>query len=66
MYDQGDSSSVHHVDKEWRYVDLGLSTRFSGPTLDVRFQLKSDDEDNVRIFRSLGSLTDHIAQHRTK
>ena len=30
------------------------------------FQLRSDDEDNVRIFRSLSSLTDHIAQHRTK
>ncbi|MDQ6629414.1 MAG: phosphopantetheine-binding protein [Pseudomonadota bacterium] len=28
------------------------------------FQLKSDDEDNVRIFKSLASLTDHIASHR--
>jgi acyl carrier protein len=28
------------------------------------FQLKSDDADNVRIFRSLSSLTDHIAAHR--
>lgn len=28
------------------------------------FQLKSDDDDNVRIFRSLASLADHIAAHR--
>ena len=29
------------------------------------FQLRSDDEDNIRIFTSLASLTDHIATHRT-
>jgi acyl carrier protein len=29
------------------------------------FQLKSDDEDNVRIFRSMASLADHIASQRT-
>lgn len=28
------------------------------------FQLRSDDEDNVRIFTSLASLTDHIVAHR--
>lgn len=28
------------------------------------FQLKSDDADNVRIFRSLASLSDHIAANR--
>ena len=28
------------------------------------FQLRSDDEDNIRIFTSLASLTDHIAAHR--
>ena len=28
------------------------------------FQLRSDDEDNVRIFTSLASLADHIAAHR--
>ena len=28
------------------------------------FQLRSDDEDNIRIFTSLVSLTDHIAAHR--
>ena len=29
------------------------------------FQLRSDDEDNVRIFSSLASLVEHIASHRT-
>ncbi|MFO1276788.1 phosphopantetheine-binding protein [Sphaerotilus uruguayifluvii] len=29
------------------------------------FQLRSDDENNVRIFASLASLADHIAAHRT-
>jgi acyl carrier protein len=28
------------------------------------FQLRSDDEDNVRIFRSLASLADHIGANR--
>ena len=28
------------------------------------FQLRSDDEDNVRIFTSLASLTEHITTHR--
>ena len=28
------------------------------------FQLRSDDEDNVRIFKSLASLADHIAAQR--
>ena len=29
------------------------------------FQLKSDDNDNVRIFSSLRALSEHIEQHRT-
>lgn len=29
------------------------------------FQLRSDDEGNVRIFTSLASLAGHIASHRT-
>ena len=28
------------------------------------FQLKSDDADNVRIFKSLASLAEHIAANR--
>ncbi len=30
------------------------------------FQLRADDEDNVRIFTSLRSLANHIAAHRTQ
>ena len=40
-------------------VALEVSKRYG-------FQLRADNEDNVRIFRSLASLTDHIAQHRTR
>jgi acyl carrier protein len=29
------------------------------------FQLRSDDEDNTRIFASLASLAEHIGTHRT-
>jgi acyl carrier protein len=39
-------------------VALEVSKRFG-------FQLRADNEDNVRIFRSLRSLTDHIAKQRT-
>jgi acyl carrier protein len=28
------------------------------------FQLRSDDQNNVRIFTSLATLTEHIAAHR--
>lgn len=30
------------------------------------FQLRSDNEDNIRIFSSLRALTAHIAAHRSK
>jgi acyl carrier protein len=40
-------------------VALEVSKRYG-------FQLRADNEDNARIFRSLASLTDHIAQHRTR
>jgi acyl carrier protein len=30
------------------------------------FQLRSDDENNHRIFQSLRSLAEHVAAHRTK
>jgi acyl carrier protein len=28
------------------------------------FQLRSDDDENVRIFKSLASLAEHVATHR--
>ena len=40
-------------------VALEVSQRYG-------FQLRSDDEDNQKIFRNLRSLAAHIAQHRTK
>ena len=30
------------------------------------FQLRANDDDNVRIFSSLESLAAHVAKHRTK
>lgn len=30
------------------------------------FQLRSDDENNLRIFSSLRSLTEHVAKNRVK
>jgi acyl carrier protein len=40
-------------------VALVVSKRFG-------FQLRADNEDNVRIFTSLRSLTEHIITQRTK
>jgi acyl carrier protein len=40
-------------------VALAVSKRFG-------FQLRTDNADNVRIFNSLSSLTEHIAAARTK
>lgn len=40
-------------------VALAVSKRFG-------FQLRSDSEDNVRIFSSLRNLSQHIAEHRTQ
>lgn len=40
-------------------VALEISQRYG-------FQLRSDDENNQQIFRSLRSLAAHVAAHRTK
>jgi len=40
-------------------VALEVSRRYG-------FQLRSDDENNERIFQSLRSLAAHVAQHRTQ
>ena len=40
-------------------VALEISQRYG-------FQLRSDDENNQQIFRSLRSLAAHIARHRTQ
>jgi uncharacterized protein (TIGR03382 family) len=38
----GDSSSYHHIDREWRFHDVPLSSRFNGNKLTVGWDLKSD------------------------
>ena len=40
-------------------VALEISQRYG-------FQLRSDDENNQKIFQHLRSLAAHVAQHRTK
>jgi acyl carrier protein len=40
-------------------IALEISKRYG-------FQLRSDDEENRRIFASLRSLAEHIQQHRVK
>ena len=40
-------------------VALEISQRYG-------FQLRSDDENNQRIFQNLRSLAEHVAQHRAK
>lgn len=40
-------------------VALAVSKRYG-------FQLRADNEDNVKIFRSLRSLTGYVAANRTK
>jgi hypothetical protein len=41
--DNGDSSAIHHVDKEWRFHDVPLSGYFSGHTVTVGWELTSDE-----------------------
>ena len=41
--DMGDSSSTHHVDKEWRFHDVPLTSHFSGHTVTVGFEITSDE-----------------------
>jgi len=43
----GDSSSTHHIDKEWRFHDVSLTPFFFGHTLNVEFSLSSDEGLNL-------------------
>jgi len=38
----GDSSSTHHLDREWRFHDVSLTPFFFGHTLNIQFGLASD------------------------
>lgn len=39
----GDSSSIHHIDREWRFHDVPLSGKAPGHVFDVRWDLTADD-----------------------
>lgn len=43
----GDSSSTHHVDREWRFHDVPLSGKAPGHVFDVRWDLTADDGLNL-------------------
>ena len=40
--DNGDSSNVHHHDREWRYHDIDITPAIKDGAVQVAFQLKSD------------------------
>jgi cysteine-rich repeat protein len=40
--DQGNASSTHHADKEWRFHDVRLSPHISDGTVQVKFEIESD------------------------
>jgi len=39
----GDSSSIHHIDREWRFHDVLVSGYAFGHTLDIGFDLTTDE-----------------------
>jgi MYXO-CTERM domain-containing protein len=43
----GDSSSIHHIDREWRFQDVPLSGKVPGHVFDVRWDLTADDGLNL-------------------
>jgi len=40
--DQGNQSTVHHRDKEWRFHDVALSPFITGDSVQVKFEISSD------------------------
>ncbi|MEO7729798.1 MAG: hypothetical protein ABIY55_02415 [Kofleriaceae bacterium] len=41
--DQGDASSTHHIDREWRFQDVTVSGYQMGHTLDIAWDLTADE-----------------------
>ncbi len=41
--DKGDSSSIHHIDREWRFHDVSVSGYSFGHTLKLGFDLTTDE-----------------------
>lgn len=40
--DQGNSSSTHHTDKEWRFHDVPLSPHITDGKVQIKFEIESD------------------------
>lgn len=40
---QGQRSSIHHIDREWRFTDIGISGYAFGHVVDVSFDLSTDE-----------------------
>ncbi len=40
--DNGDSSSTHHADREWRFHDVPLSSHIKDGSVQVKFQIETD------------------------
>ena len=59
LYGEGNGDGLGLDTIDILEVALVVSKRFG-------FQLRADNEDNVRIFSSLTSLTEHVAANRTK
>ncbi len=43
----GDASSLHHIDREWRFHDVPLSGKVPGHVFDIRWDLTADDGLNL-------------------
>jgi MYXO-CTERM domain-containing protein len=39
---RGNDSALHHIDREWRFQDVPLSSRFRGGEMDLSFALTTD------------------------
>jgi MYXO-CTERM domain-containing protein len=39
----GQRSTIHHIDREWRFTDIGVSGYAFGHTLDISFDLQTDE-----------------------
>lgn len=59
LYGEGSGDGLGLDSIDILEVALVVSKRFG-------FQLRADNEDNVKIFSSLASLTAHVAKHRSK
>jgi uncharacterized protein (TIGR03382 family) len=61
---QGNSSSTHHIDREWRFQDVPVSGYAFGHTLDIAWDLSTDDGlelggwqiDDVCVVANLNSI----------